>query len=233
MTDLKTIMDAIDRIESGEELTEEHYTAIKPMFSILKDRLKPKDRITFKHITGGYLIGFVFFPELDGFEYIQRLLQQGSVSSIVLWSRDSLGNSGVLYRQLEPGLADDDESIFDDTPHQSNPYQAAEPQKIFSVGMAQKMLTRINELTDATATPERERTVQFLEDELHRHRYKRDIKSFDDEIKRARRAVERAIKRAIARLIESQETRDLGLHLEATIKTGLVCEYTGNWKWAF
>lgn len=232
MTNLKIVMDAIERIESGEALTEEHYAAIKPMFSIVKDQLKPKGRIPFKHRTGGYLIKSVFFPELDGLEYIQRLLQQESVSSIVLWSRDSLGDSGVLYRQLEPGLTDD-ESFFDDLPHQSNSYQAAEPQKIFSVGMAQKMLTRIDELKAETATPERDRKVQFLEDELSRHRYKRDIKSFDDEIKRARRAVERAINRAIAKLIATQETRDIGLHLQETIVTGEICRYTGAWKWAF
>ena len=233
MTDLKIVMDAIERIESGEALTEEHYAAIKPMFSIVKDQLKPKGRISFKHITGGYLIQSVFFPELDGLEYIQRLLQQGSVRSIVLWSRDSLGKSGVLYRQLEPGLADDDESIFEDTPHQSNPYQASEPQEIFSVGMAQKMLVRIDELTAETATPERDRKVRFLEGELRRHRYKRDIKSFEDEAEKARKAVERAIRRAIAKLIETQETQDIGLHLQETIVTGEICRYIGDLKWKF
>ena len=228
MTDLKTVMDAEKKIESGEPLEEKHLALIKPMFKILKEKLKPTEIPRFKHISGGYLIGPRFFSEQDGFEYIQRLLQQESVPSIVLWSRDSLGDSGVLTE-----LTDADESLIDDTPHPSNPYQAAEPQKVFSVGMAQKMLARIDELNAGPANPERKRTVRFLEGELRRYRYKRDIKSFDDEIQRARRAVERAIKRAIDKLIDTPETRDIGLHLKETIKTGVVCEYTGLWEWEF
>ncbi len=231
---MKVVMDAIQRIESGEDLDDEHLEAIKPMFSILKDRLKPKGKIPFKHVAGGYLVGSVFFSHLDGLEYKQRIIQQGSVSSIVLWSRDSLGPSGVLIGPVEGGLPDFDDTQFDDEFPKSNPYQAAEGQEIFGIGMAQDMLARIDELNAATATPERVNTIDFLEGELKRHRYKREIKSFKDEAERARKAVERAIRRALAKLIACQETRDIGLYLQDTIKTGFICEYTGDpRKWEF
>ena len=233
MTDLKVVMDAIQRIESGEDLDEEHLEAIKPMFSILKDKLKPKGKIPFKHVAGGYLVGSVFFSHLDGLEYKQRIIQQGSVSSIVLWSRDSLGPSGVLIGSVEGGLSDFDDSQFDDEFPKSNPYQGAERQDIFGIGMAQDMLARIDELNAATATPKRVNTIDFLESELKRHRYKREIKSFDDEAEMARKAVERAITRAIAKLIETPETQEIGLHLQANITTGNTCEYHGDWKWEF
>ena len=233
MTDLKTVIEAQKRIEAGEPLDEKQAALIKPMFKILEANLRPSEKPRFKHIPGGYLIGPRFFPEQDGFEYIQRTLQQLSVPSIVLWSSGSLGSGGALIGPVESGLTDYDESRIDDEFCKLNQYQTAEPQKIFSIGMAQKILTRIDELKAATATPERERTVKFLEGELRRHRYKRDIKSFEDEAEKARKAVERAIRRAIAKLIETQETQDIGLHLQETIITGEICRYTGDWKWAF
>lgn len=228
MTDLKTVIEAELRLKAGEPLNKEHAALLEPMFKILKEKLTPTEIPGFKHIRGGYLIGPKVFADLDGFEYIQRIIQQGSVSSIVLWSRDSLGNRGVLT-----GLIDHDDSLIEDMASPSNPYQAAEPQKVFSVGMAQKMLARRDELKAAPASPERDRTVQFLVGELRRHRYKRDIKPFDDEKKRAQRAVERAIRRAIDKLIDTPETRDIGYHLQDTIKTGVVCKYKGGWKWEF
>ena len=234
MTDLKVVMDAIQRIESGESLDDAHYKAIKPMFSILKDRLAPEGKIPFKHVAGGYFVASVFFSHMDGLEYIQRIIQQGSVSAIVLWSRDSLGPDGALIGPVEAGLFDYDESSIDDEFPAPNAYQPAESQKIFEVRMAQKMLARIDELNAEPATPGRDRTVRFLEDELRRHRYKRDIKSFNDEGERARKAVEGAIRRAIAKLMGCQETKNIGLYLKETIKPGATCEYMGDpGKWGF
>ena len=110
MTDLKIVMDAIERIESGEALTEEHFTAIKPMFAILKDKLRPKDRVTFKHVDSGYLIGSVMYPNWDGLAYSQRLLQCGSLSSTELWSGGSLSKYGLVFQPdfevYEPNWAD-------------------------------------------------------------------------------------------------------------------------------
>ncbi len=233
MTDLETVIEAQRRIEAGEPLNEKQAALIKPMFKILEANLKPNEIPRFKHISGGYLIGPRFFPEQNGFGYIQQTLQQLRVQSIVLWSGGSLGNGGALLGPVELGLTDYDESRIDDESHELNPYQTAEPQEIFSVGMAQKMLARIDELRCATSTPERESTIQFLEGELRQHRYKRNIKSFDDEKERARKAVERSITRAITKLIGTPDTQDIGLHLEVNISTGEHCEYKGNWKWKF
>jgi len=230
MTDLKVVMDAIDRIESGEALTEEHYAAIKPMFAILKDKLRPKDRVTFKHVDGGYLIGSVMYPNWDGLAYNQRLLQCGSLSSTELWSGGSLSKYGLVFQPdfevYEPNWADVSKKS-------GLPYQTANSQKVMDFETVRKMLLRINELSKKPSTPERKKTKQFLEREISRYKFKNKIKSFDDENEKARKAVQKAIKYAITKLIETPETRDIGLHLHDTIKTGLVCEYTGDWKWEF
>lgn len=232
MTNLKTILEARRRIKAGESLDKDHYAILDPMFAMLEKGLMPKDRVPFIHSTGGYLIGSEFFLEQDGFEYSQRTIQQGNVLSIVLWSRDHLGSGGALLGP-EPGIRDDYDVELDDKYWEPSPYQGAGRQEIFSIGMAQKMLARIDELNAATATPERVNTIEFLEGELRRHRYKREIKSFDDEAEMARKAVERAITRAIAKLIETPETQEIGLHLQANIVTGNTCEYHGDWKWEF
>ncbi len=165
MTDLKIVMEAIHRIESGEDLTKEHYTAIKPMFAIVKDQLKPKDKVTYKHVDGGYLIGSVLYPNWDGLEYIQRLLQVRELSATELWSRGSLYRHGLVFQQdmegHQPGWAEISSKA-------NLPYQTANSQKVIDFETVRKMLSRINELSQEPSTPERDKTIQFLEREVGR-----------------------------------------------------------------
>ncbi len=51
------------------------------------------------------------------------------------------------------------------------------------------------------------------------------------ENERCRQNVRRSIKAAIIKIIEQDETEEIGLHLMDTIKTGSNCVYTGNWDW--
>ena len=230
MTDLKIVMEAIHRIESGEDLTDEHYAAIKPMFAIVKDQLKPKDKVTFKHVDGGYLIGPVLYPNWDGLEYIQRLLQVRELSATELWSRGLLYRHGLVFQQdfegYKPGWAG--------ISSKSNlPYQTANSQKIVDFETVGKMLSRINELSQEPPTPERDKTMQFLEREVGRYKYKDKIKSFDDENDQARKAVQKAINYARTKIIETSDNLEIGLHFKDTITTGFVCRYTGDWKWEY
>lgn len=230
MTDLKIVMDAIERIESGQDLTDEHYAAIKPMFSILKDKIKPRSRQPFKHATGGYLVGPVFFPRLDGLAYIQCLLQCGSLSSTELWSRGSLYRYGLVF---QPDAVGDQPRWTDTSKKSDRPHQTAESQKVIDFESVKAKLVRLDELSQEPPSPERDKTIAFLNQDLGRYRFKGKIKSFDDENDKARKSVQKAIKYAITKLIETPETRDIGLHLQGTITTGFVCEYTGDWKWEF
>ena len=230
MTDLKIVMEAIHRIESGEDLTNEHYAAIKPMFAIVKDQLKPKDKGTYKHVDGGYLVGLVLYPNWDGLEYVQRLLQVRELSATELWSRGSLYRHGLVFQQdmegHQPGWAEISSKA-------NLPYQTANSQKVIDFETVGKMLSRINELSQEPSTPERDRTMQFLEREVGRYSFKGKIKSFDDENDRARKAVQKAISYAITKIIETPENLEIGLYLEDTITTGFVCRYTGVREWEY
>ena len=230
MNDLRVVMDAIDRIESGEDLTDEHYAAIKPMFAILKDKLKPKDRVTFKHVDGGYLVGTVLYANWDGLEYIQKLLQVRQLSATELWSRGSLYKYGLVFQPdfdvYQPNWANVSEKA-------GLPHQTAQSQKVIDFETVGKMLRRINTLSHEPSTPERDKTLQFLERELGRYKFKDKIKSFDDENDTARKAVQKAISYAKTKIIETPDNLEIGLHLKDTITTGCVCRYTGDWKWTF
>lgn len=237
MTNLKIVMDAFECIEAGKELTEEHRAALRPVRAILNDKLKPKGKIPFRHSVAGYLIGPTFFKKtpqrkraIYGLQCNQWILQEKKVPSITLWSRDTLSKGGLLYRHLEPGVTDGTDWTAEAS---KNPYQTAKSQLYYEIELAQRLLRRLDELNELPKSAERERKIMFIEGELRRYRYKRKIKSFDDEVEKARKNVQKAIKCAITWLIETPETAHIGLHLQETIKTGFVCEYRGNWMWKF
>ncbi len=230
MTDLKIVMDAIHRIESGEDLTDEHYAAIKPMFAIVTDQFKPKKKAAFRHVDGGYLVGPVMYPNWDGLEYIQRLLQVRELSATELWSRGLLYRHGLVFQQDFEGYKLGWAGISS----KSNlPYQTANSQKIVDFETVGKMLSRINELSQEMPTPERDTRMQFLEREVGRYKFKNKIKSFDNENDKARKAVQKAINYARTKIIETPDNLEIGLYLKDTITTGFVCTYTGTREWKY
>ena len=141
-----------------------------------------------------------------------------------------MGSHGLLFRGAEPGV--DDEEGWTNEPSK-NTYQSSEKQYYYEVDLAQSLLHRLDELNELPESVDRNRTIMFIEGQLRRYRYKREIKSFDDEVEKARKNVQKAIKAAIALLIRTPETTHIGLHLQDTIETGYVCKYTGTWEWNY
>ncbi len=237
MNDAKLLLEALRLAEEGAELTDEHKDQLGAMRRDATRRLQPEGGETFRHSFGGYLIGPVFFDasahrkrEIDGFQCIQWLLQQIEVPAITLWSCDTLGSHGLLFWDAEPGTNDGEDWTNEPS---ENPYQPSQRQFHYKIEFAQSLLRRLDELNELPESPDRNRRIMFIEGQLRTYRYKREIKTFNDEVEKARKNVQKAIKAAIALLIRAPETTHIGLHLQDTIKTGFVCEYTGTWDWNF
>ena len=237
MNDATLLLEALMLAEEGAELTDEHRESIGAVRREITRRQKPKGGEIFRSSLGGYLIGPLFFGEtehrkreIDGFQCLLWLLLRKEEPSITLWSRNTLSKGGLLFRHVEPGANDDEDWTNEPS---RNPYQAAEKQLYYDIEQARSLLRRLDELNESPESPDRNRKIMFIERELRTYRYKREIKSFDDEVEKARKNVQKAIKAAITLLIKTPETTHIGLHLQDTIKTGFVCEYTGNWKWKF
>ena len=237
MSDARLLLEALRLAEEGAELTNEHKEKLGAIRRDFTRRMQPEGGETFRHSLGGYLVGPIFFDEsacrkreIDGFQCIQWLLQRTEENAVTLWSRDTLGSHGLLFRSVEPH-ADDEDDLTDGRP--KNFYQSSEEQFYFKIDFAQSLLRRLDELNELPESPDRNRTIMFIEGQLRTYRFKREIKSFDDEVEKARKNVQKAIKGAIALLIRTPETTHIGLHLQDTIKTGFVCEYTGTWEWNY
>ena len=237
MNDAKLLLEALRLAEDGAELTDEHKDQLGAMRRDVTRRLMPEGGETFRHSLGGYLIGPVFFGEsdhrkreIDGFQCIQWLLQRKEENAVTLWSRDTLGRHGLLFRGVEPHANDEDDWTEERSKHS---YQSSKEQFYFKIDFVQSLLRRLDELNELPESTDRNRTIMFIEGQLRTYRYKREIKSFDDEVEKARKNVQKAIKAAIALLIRTPETTHIGLHLQDTIKTGYVCEYTGTWEWNY
>ena len=235
MNDAALLLEALRLAEEGAELTCEHREKIGAVRREITRRQKPKGGETFRSSLGGYLIGPVFFGEAEhrkreiyGFQCLLWLLLRKEEPSITLWSRDTLSKCGLLYRHVEPGA--DDEEDWTNEPSR-NPYQAGEKQLYYDIKQARSLLCRLDELNELPESPDRNRKIMFIERELRTYRYKRKIKSFDDEVEKARKNVQKAIKAAITLLINTPETTHIGLYLQDTIKTGIVCKYTGHREW--
>lgn len=237
MKDAKLLLEALRLAEEGSELTDEHKDQLGAMRREATHRLNPEGGETFRHSLGGYLIGPVFFGEsdhrkreIDGFQCIQWLLQRIEENAVTLWSRDTVGSHGLLFQGGEPGA--DNENDWTDEPSR-NPYQSSEKQFYYEIDFVRSLLRRLDELNEMSESADRNRKIMFIEGQLRTYRYKGKIKSFDNEVEKARKNVQKAIKAAIALLIRTPETTHIGLHLQDTIKTGYVCEYTGTWNWNY
>ncbi len=237
MNDANLLLEALRLAEDGTELTDEHKDQLGAMRRDVTRRLKPEGGETFQHSLGGYLIGPVFFDESDhrkreinGLQCIQWLLQRTEENAVTLWSRDTVGSHGLLFQGGEPGA--DNENDCTNEPSRS-PYQSSEKQFYSEIDFVRSLLRRLDELNEMSESADRNRKIMFIEGQLRTYRYKGKIKSFDNEVEKARKNVQKAIKAAIALLIRTPETTHIGLHLQDTIKTGYVCEYTGTWKWNY
>lgn len=239
MADLKDKVFAIlSRLKSREALISEDFALLIPVMENMAAKLTSDDRVNFKHVCGGYVIGNTLLKEFIGFKYIQYILQRGSVECLELTAGPLLPVGIASAEGREAAAAaiityDDDymEDIGDIAPNVSNAegvFGRYDP--LMDGKYIRAVRYRIDELESSGDNPQE---LELLRTQLNRDTYRGRPHSHNNEKRKAYYSVRKAIKKAINILIENPDTQDIGLHLQDNIETGGTCLYTGDWKFNF
>lgn len=235
MDDLKLIMEARHLIDAEQPLSREHLLALRPMYKILEQKLKPRDPIPFiGDMNSGFVVCSTPFGKLKGLGNIHQLLAQAanqiedsrSIPSVTLYSGGTMGKRGFYLFATEPGVFDDD-----DEPDKS-PFQSVEwGEQEVSKEMLAVMEEDKKKLEDAGKTPDTDKLLRFYVNQLKGRSYLGKPKPFDNDPERIRKNVEGSIRYAIEQLIECNDTKHVGYHLKETLDLGIDCIYIGDWRW--
>ena len=157
----------------------------------------------FRNLGAGYWqIGDRQFSDRDGFEYLQRLLRNPGHGI----------HSFYLHTHVEPKtLTEIPQPIWDER----------------ALRAVRNQIEKLEHREDIDAVDE----LRWLQREYAKNTYNGKPRAFGNESEKARQVVTKSIKTAIGQLVATYDTQDIGTHLLDTIKTGLVCEYTGDWTW--
>jgi len=236
----------LSRLKEGLTLTADDYALLIPVTENILNKLNQGTRIRFQHVSGGYVIGDTSITESLGLKYIQYLLQSSPLSCLHMTSGPPLP-TGVASQEGKQAEAmaviyyDDDHmedigQISRNTGSAANVFDAYDMTTNRPLGelMDGKYMRavqhRINHLRDSGEASDE---LAYLEKYLTENTYRGRSKQHTNERERARQSVRKAIKSAIAKLIENPDTGDIGLHLQDNITFGCNCSYTGNWKWNY
>lgn len=110
-------------------------------------------------------------------------------------------------------------------------FQGAKWDEECSKEMLDVMETDRKKLENAGETPETNELLAFYVKQLGDQRFHRKPKPFDNDPENMRKNVEAAIRYAIDKFIECEDTKHVGYHLKDTIITGIDCVYVGDWRW--
>ena len=235
MDDLKLIMEARQLIDTDQPLSREHLLALRPMYKILEHKLKARNPIPFiGDLSAGFIVCSTPFGKLKGLGFIHQLLAQAanhiedsqSIPSATLYSWGTMGKRGFYLYATEPGVFDDDDE------ENELPFQGVEwGEEEVRWEMLEEMKNDRKKLEDAGETPETNELLKFYVTQLEGRSYLGKSKPFDNDPERIRKNVEGLIRYAIKKLIECEDTKHIGYHLNETIITGIDCEYIGEWRW--
>jgi len=235
MDNLKLVMEAQWLIKNGQPLSDEHLNALLPMYKILENKLKPKDRIPYLgNLEAGFIVCSTPFGKLKGMRFVHQLLDRAtseieesqSISSVALYSWGTMGKKGFYLYRTEPGVFDDDDEE-DVSPYQNVEWGEEEVRWKMLVEMEKDK----DKLEKAGETPETSPRLKYYIGQLRGRSYLGKSKPFDNDPERMRKNVEGDIRYAIDKFIECEDTKHVGYHLKETIITGIDCEYIGDWPW--
>ena len=221
--------DALERIKNGEPLTDSQAALIRPRLQ----RIADSDAIPIVHANGFYLLGAGYFPDDDGFEYLQKILMASQrlneidrgVHVVELYSRGCIGAFGIQYSDnVDDYGGDHDEDSW------IKPYQTAAHDAILPDSTKHYMVTEVKRLRDEGADKE---LLAFYEKELGLSTFQGKSKDFVSEEEHARQNVQKATYLAFDKIIENPKTKEIGGYLKEHIKTGFICSYTGKRRWRF
>ena len=239
MDDLaEKIFAVLGRLKSREALIGEDFALLIPVVENLASKLTSNNRINFKHVCGGYVIGNTLVKEFIGFKYIQYILQIGTVECLELTAGPLLPLGAASAEGREAAAVaitfyDDDnmEDIGDIAPNVSNAegvFGRYDP--LMDGKYIRDIRHRIDQLE---ASCENQPELEFLRSQLKKDTFHGRPHSHINEKRKAYYSVRKAIKKAISILIENPDTQHIGIHLKDHIKARNTCRYTGNWKFNF
>ena len=214
-----------------------HIKVLNALCCIAEKKMKPKQPIVFRgNPEDGYIVESKYFINLDGACYVHRLLSQAtnsdessrSIPAVELETWGGIGKSGEMLSGTEPGVF-----AMSDSPDVG--FQGGSRDVDFN---DRKVLRRARDERIAEgATKETDPFVEWVNKELNESRYYGNTKPLaenptDDkknDPESARKRVQAAIFYFIKQLLETEDTRLVGVHLIDAIDTGIDCEYLGDW----
>ena len=195
----------------------------------------------------GYIVCETHFINLDAPPYVHRLLVQAtnqiesstSIPAVELETRGAIGKDRELHSGMEPGVFEnEDEDVA------SVDFQGGSRDLEYSRDELEILKIERDRLVAAGETPESNPFLDWCNKLLNESRYLGNAKSLvempidDDDKTRepkndpeaARKRVGQSISYFIEQLLETDDTRHLGLYFMDAIVTGLDCEYVGDWE---
>lgn len=234
---LKLVMEAGRLIDADQPLTQEHLLALRPFCKTLENKLKPKSETHFiGDVNGGFVVCSAEFSGLLGLGHCHQLISQAtnqieesqSIPAVVLDSWGTMGKSGFMLFGTEPGVFTSDN---DDGVQAVSPFQGSQADEEIIWDVREAMEAHVEELESRGETPQTSPILKKFKEELKNKIYRGKGKPFDSDPEAARKRVEADISYAVKKLIDCEDTRHVGLHLDDTIITGIDCIYIGDWGW--
>ena len=236
-SELIVIMEARIMLDANKLPEPHHIKELHALCRIAEKRMKPRQPIVFRgNPEDGYIVESKYFINLDGADYAHRLLAQAtnsdvssrSIPAVELETWGGIGKSGEMLSGTEPG-------VFAQSDSSDVGFQGGSRDQDFS---DRKVLRKARDERIAEgATAETDPFVEWANKKLNESRYYGNTKPLAENLtddkkndpESARKRVQSAISYFTQQLLESEDTRLLGLHLMDAIDTGIDCEYVGDW----
>ena len=244
---LITTMEARQLLGAGSPLGKNHVRALQTMCTYAESKMKPESPIIYRGSPElGYIVCTTRFNNLDGAGYVHKILMQATnqvessrrIPAVELETWGAIGKSGEYLSPTEPGVFLNEDIDIADVSFQGgsrDPEYSRDELAIFKIER--------DRLIEAGEKPESSPLLDFYIKRLNESRYLGNKKVFiempvgEDGKKRepkndpesARKRVQQSIDYFIQQLLETEDTRHLGLHFMDAIDTGLDCEYVGEW----
>jgi len=243
---LNQVMATLGRLDLRSPPEPDDVRIVRPMLENLVDKLKPSNAIRFLQEGRKYIVDTTEFRVLIGFHYLQALLKQpgkdvavttlSPVSKHVTFEpvaehgvvRNSINRERALIKKLRWIKAQSDPDFEGPQLSLDELYKhGSEPTPRGSLFGKDAQLDIAAELLKIQA--EQKRVRKFLSGATHNGK----IKHIHNDYDRNRQTVAKCIRLAIQYLEDNPSTRHIGQHLQANVKTGAQCRYSGDWNWVF
>jgi len=240
-------MEARQLLNADKPLDENQRRTLIALCTIAESKMKPDHPIVFRGSPElGYIACTRHFKNLDGASYAHQLVVQATnqiesstcIPAVELETWGAIGKDRELHSGFEPGVFPNEDCDVADVGFQGGSREleySRDELKLFKIER--------DRLVNSGETPESNPLLDFYNKQLNESRHLGNPKVFvempinDGKDKRepkndpesARKRVQQSISYFIEKLLETEDTRHLGLYFMDAIVTGLDCEYVGDW----